>query len=93
MDYGFIYTQNNSKYKLKEVVELQLESFQVIWPLQLDDGAIMLDIEPGHDEIIILRKLSDQVKYKMTYITAPVERSDEELIECAKAQTDLNYFG
>lgn len=39
MDYGFIYTQNNSKHKLKEIIDLTLENYQVIWPRTfLEDG-------------------------------------------------------
>lgn len=94
MDYGFIYTQNNAKYKLKEVVDLTLENYQVIWPRNLlENGQILLDIDPAKDEIIILRRLADKVKYNMSYVSYPMERSDAELIEETKQVQQKNYFG
>ena len=57
--YGYIYTQNNSKYRLQETVRPQLNGLEVIWPVLLaDEEDVELDIPAGQDHVIILRRTS-----------------------------------
>jgi hypothetical protein len=42
---------------------------------------LVIDLSPGGDEIIILKRTATDAEYKMTYITCPIVRSDEELLD------------
>lgn len=83
--YGYIYTQNNSKYRLQETVRPQLNGLEVVWPvLPADEEDVELDIPAGQDHVIILRRTSPSCQYGLQYLTHPRELNDEEMIEVAK---------
>ena len=91
--YGYIYTQNNSRYRLRETVRPQLNGLEVVWPvLPADEEDIELDIPAGQDHVIILRRTSPSCEYGLQYLTHPRELNDEEMIEVAKHQEEKNYF-
>ena len=55
--YGFIYTKNNSKYRLKETIRPNLKGLEINYPIVeggQQDVDIDIDIPPGGDNIIIL---------------------------------------
>lgn len=55
--YGFIYTLNNSKYELKEKLSPKLEGCEAIWPVQQGKGgSFELNLKPGEEHIIVLRR-------------------------------------
>ena len=46
--YGYIYTQNNSAYRLQETVRPQLNGLEVIWPyLDPEENDIEIDVPAG----------------------------------------------
>ena len=72
--YGFIVTQNLSKYTLKEVVAPTLEGLEVAWPLTGDeDGQFEIELPPKTDHIIILRRTDPSCKFGLRYMTYPRE--------------------
>jgi hypothetical protein len=82
MDFAFIYTQNNSKHRLTERIELKLQGYEVIIPSTMNK--FVIDIMPGSDEIIILKRTAQNTDYSMNYLTCPIARSDAELLIAAK---------
>lgn len=55
--YGYIYTQNNSPYRLQETVRPQLEGLEVVWPpLPEGEEDVEIDVKAGSDHVIILRR-------------------------------------
>ena len=82
MDFAFIYTQNNSKHRLTERIELKLQGYEVIIPSTMNK--FVIDIMPGSDEIIILKRTAQHTDYSMNYLTCPIARSDAELLIAAK---------
>lgn len=92
--YGFIYTQNNSQYRLKESITPKLEGMEALWPQNMnDEGGFALDIPAGEDHIIILRQTEGSCSYGLSYLTYDRELTDDELIEKAKAELEKTVFG
>ena len=85
--YGFIYTANNSPYKLKETIRPTLEGLEVVWPAT-DDGDIEFSIEAGGDHVVILKRTEGSCRYGLQYLTHPRELSDEEMKQHAKDLPD-----
>ena len=60
--YGFIFTKNESPYKLSETLSLQLEGLQVVCAdsqvitNEESKSKIKLEIQPNDDHMIILRR-------------------------------------
>ena len=63
--YGFIYTSNKSKYNLSETLRPRLEGLEVVLPeLKGENGTdIDLEIPPGGDHVIILRRVAPSCTY------------------------------
>jgi hypothetical protein len=91
MDYAFIYTQNNSKYRLTERMDFKLQGYEIIYPATMHK--FVIDILPGSDEIIILKRTAINRDYAMNYLTFPIVRSDEELLAAAKEEGVITRFG
>ena len=92
--YGFIYTRNDSQFRLTETMRPTLEGLEVIYPPLVDDQDIEFSIEPGQDHIVILRRYDNSCKYGLQYLTHPRQLTDEEMMEAARAVDDdeRNYF-
>ena len=93
--YGFIFTQNNSKYKLTETMRPALEGLQVVYPPMDDEQDIDFSIQPGEEHIVILRRTENSCTYGLQYMTHPRELSDEEMMDMARSidDEDAAYFG
>ena len=92
--YGFIVTQNNSKYNLREIVAPTLEGLEVVWPPTMDeDGQFNIELPPKTDHIIVLRRTESQCTFGLRYMTHPRPMTDAEIIEQTKQLDELNYFG
>lgn len=92
--YGYIYTQNKSKYRLKETLRPQLEGLEVAYPAMSPDAEdFELDIAPGDDHIIVLRRIENSCKYGLQYLTHERELTDEEMVEACKEMDDMIPFG
>ena len=92
--YGFIMTQNNSKYPLREVVLPQLQGLEVVWPPnQQEDGTFNLEMAPKSDHIIILRRTEDACSFGLKYMTHPRPMTDAEMVEETKQIQEFNQFG
>ena len=75
--YGYIYTKNDSPYRLKETLRPQLEGLEVVYPKIGDGGEeFELDISAGDDHIIILRRTENSCKYGLQYLTHERELTD-----------------
>ena len=90
--YGFIYTKNNSKYRLKETVRPHLKGLEINYP-KVEGQDVEIDIPPGGDHIIILRRIGDRCSYGLAYKTHPRELNDFEMIEQAKNSEEVTHFG
>ena len=92
--YGFIYTKNNSQYRLTETMRPTLEGLEVIHPEMVDEQDIEFSIEPGEDHIVILRRVENSCKYGLQYLTHPRQLTVEEMMEAARNIPDdeANYF-
>jgi hypothetical protein len=88
--YGFIYTMNNSKYQLKETIRPTLEGLEVVHPaLSGEEGTdVELDLQPGQDHVVILRRTQGSCTYGLHYLTHPRALSDEEIFEQTRALDD-----
>lgn len=86
--YGFIYTQNNSKYALRETIRPALEGLVVVYPDMVNEEDIEFSIEPGQDHIVILRRVSGSCRYGLQYMTHQRDFSDAEMVEFAKSIDD-----
>lgn len=86
--YGFIYTKNDSKYKLTETMRPNLEGLEVVHPLPDEDSDIVFSIEPGQEHVVILRRTDHDCKYGLQYLTHPRELDDEEMKEIARNMPD-----
>lgn len=92
--YGYIYTKNDSPYRLRETVRPQLEGLEVAWPVQPDGvDDIEIDLAAGCDHVIILRRTSPSCSYGLQTLTHPRELEDDEMIEIAKSMDESNPFG
>ena len=67
---GFIYTKNDSKYKMTETMRPSLEGLEVMYP-EMDENEtdIMMSIPAGEDHIVILRRTDSSCKYGLQYMT------------------------
>ena len=92
--YGYIYTQNNSPYRLKETLKPILTGLDIVHPAnsQNQDGELELDIPAGKDHVVILRRNQAACQYGLEYLTHPRELEEDEMIAIAKEQ-DANPFG
>ena len=55
--YGIVYTYNNSEYVLKETMTFELFGMEISWPIgKKADESFEMEIQPGDDFIVILRK-------------------------------------
>ena len=93
--YGFIYTQNNSKYKLTETLRPALEGLEVIYPDMENEDDLLLNIPAGGDHIVILRRIDASCKYGLQYMTHQRQLTDEEIMEMAKdlGDEEIVMFG
>lgn len=91
--YGYIYTYNNSPYRLQETLRLTLQGLEVIYPPQTPgEEEIDIDIPAGQDNIVVLRRTQNRCQYGLQYLTHPRELEDDEMIEIAK-QMEANQYG
>ena len=90
--YGFIYTKNNSKYRLKETIRPHLKGLEINYP-KVEGLDVEIDIPPGGDNLIILRRIEDRCSYGLAYKTHPRELNDFEMIEQAKNSEEVTPFG
>ena len=81
--YGFIYTKNDSPFDLRETFSPQLDGFQQAWPIEKTPD-IELNLKPGEDHIIVLRRVEGSAAISYSYSTKERQRSDDDLIELAK---------
>ena len=64
--YGYIYTYNNSPYRLQETLRPALTGLEVVHPhMAPGQEDIELDIPAGQDHIIILRRTSNSCSYAL----------------------------
>jgi hypothetical protein len=92
--YGYIYTQNKSKYLLKETLRPNLTGLEVVYPPpEGDEGDIELEIPAGQDHIVILRRIDNSCTYGLQYLTHQRQLEDSELEEMAKNMDEVNAFG
>lgn len=92
--YGFIYTVNSSAYRLKEDFTVNLKGLEIAYPDGYQSGQeILIDLEPGEDHIIILRRTEGKCSYATSFRTHARELSDEELIQKAKDVEQVSQFG
>lgn len=71
MNYAFVYTQNNSKRRLVDRLTFSLQGYEVLYPEQA--AYLVLDIAPGCDEIVILRKLTKDASFELESEVQPFE--------------------
>ena len=90
--YGFIYTKNGSKYRLKETLRPQLNGLEINWPV-VDSDDVEIDIPPGGDHIVILRRFGDRCTYGLAYRTHQRELNDFEMADTAKNVDESTPFG
>lgn len=86
--YGFIYTKNESKYKLTETMRPNLEGLEVVYPQPDEDSDIVFSIEPGQEHVVILRRTDHDCRYGLQYLTHQRELDDEEMKEIARSMPD-----
>ena len=67
--YGFIYTKNDSPYKMTETMRPTLEGLEVVYPEMDDESDILMSIPAGGDHIVILRRTEPSCKYGLQYMT------------------------
>jgi len=92
--YGYIYTRNNSPYRLQETVKPQLSGLEVVWPyLPEGEDEIEIDVPAGSDHVIILRRSSPSCQYGLQYLTHQRELEDDEMVEITKQLEEVNPFG
>ena len=92
--YGFIYTQNNSQFRLTETMRPTLEGLEVIYPPMVNEEDIEFSVDPGQDHIVILRRNENSCKYGLQYLTHPRTLTDEEMMVMARNvdEDERNYF-
>ena len=79
--YGFIYTKNNSPYRLKETITLDLKGLEIVHPVGSEaNEPIEIDIESGDDHVIVLRRFANECKYSTAYRTRAREFTNDELV-------------
>ena len=79
--YGFIYTQNDSDFNMRESVTPELEGLEIAWPFGKQSGeTIEIDMGPQESHIIVLRRVDNKCRYGLGYVTHPRELSDTELV-------------
>jgi len=54
--FGFVYTRNNSKYPLKETLQMNLEGAKVACPQAGADGKYEIELAPASDHILIFKQ-------------------------------------
>ena len=92
--YGYIYTRNESPYRLQETVRPSLNGLEVVWPpLPPGEEDIEIDVAAGSDHVIILRRTAPSCQYGLSYLTHPRELDDDEMIQIAKLMDESNPFG
>ena len=93
-NFGLVYTRNESDFILREMMTFELFGMDICWPLGARTGEqFMMEIEPGNDFIVILRKNYANCQYSLTYDTHSRELEDEELIQKAVDQKKKAHFG
>lgn len=88
--YGYIYTKNDSSLTLRETLRPELEGMSVIYPIKSDDMMndteekkadqpleIVIKVPPGQDNIVILRRATENVRFALNYLTHAPELTDE----------------
>jgi hypothetical protein len=63
LDYGFVFTANNSKQRVRERVTLSLQGCEVIYPEP--QAQLILEVNPGSDAIIIIRKIAKKSSFEL----------------------------
>lgn len=85
---GFIYTQNNSRFKMTETMRPALEGLEVLYPEMEDEQDILLSVPAGEDHIVVLRRTEASCKYGLQYMTHQRQLTDEEMMQGAKELDD-----
>ena len=88
--YGYIFTQNDSSHRFKEVLKPQLYGLEAVLPL---GSEFMIDLEAGESHIVVLRRTKPKVVLNLQYQSMPKEASDDELKALARGASKTNYFG
>ena len=92
--YGYIYTRNDSPYRLQETLRPQLDGLEVVWPMIAEGQEdIEIDVPAGLDHVIILRRTAPHCQFGLQFLTHPRELEDDEMIEIAKSMDETNLFG
>ena len=56
-NFGLVYTKNKSDFILREMMTFELFGMEICWPPGAKNSEpFMMEIEPGNDFIVILRK-------------------------------------
>lgn len=64
--YGYIYTYNNSPYRLQETLRPALTGLEVVYPpMTPGQEDIELDIPAGQDNVIVLRRTQNSCSYAL----------------------------
>lgn len=72
----------------------ELAGLEIVWPEGKRSGDdIEIDISPGEDHIIIVRRTGEMSSWSLSYRTHAREFSHEELVQKAKEQDTKNPFG
>ena len=92
--YGYIYTKNDSPYRLKETIKPQLDGLEVVWPILAEgEENVEIDVPAGLDHVIILRRTAPSCQFGLQFLTHPRELEDDEMIEIASQMDEVNPFG
>jgi len=89
--YGFIFTDNSSKYLLEEEMKPKLEGLEVVYPDYSGDK-LDIKIEPHSDHIIIMRRFADVCRYSTQYMTHRRRFTVEEMMKLAKEEGQLQQL-
>ena len=87
--YGFIYTNNQSQYNLRESLSLELEGLELIhtdgktYRSEATKGEIELEIASKDDHVIIMRRTQGKCTYSLSRITHERDYDDHEYIDMA----------
>lgn len=62
--FGFCYTQNKSRYPLKETLSVNLKGAELFWPKSAENGLFEIDLKPNEDgHIVIFKQVEDRCSY------------------------------
>lgn len=82
--FGMIYTRNDSKWPLKETLQVNLKGAEVIWPKSRDMKTFELDIAPNSDHIVVFRQTEGVCSYGYTPKVHKRIKTRDELLALTK---------